>query len=114
MYYGRLCLVIKAILALSPSPFEHFNKFSSNVFAVRLTYEVITSPKLFMLGGGRICRYAYYGIGNGLQLLIFRTLLIILADGSGKGHRVSLAGVEETAGARPAQAEGDGGTTGDD
>ena len=44
----------------------------------------------------------------------FRTFLITLAHGGGKGHCVSLSGVEETAGAGSAQAQGDGRTARDD
>ena len=40
----------------------------------------------------------------------FHTFLKILAHGAGKGHRVSIPGVEEAAGTCSAQAEGDGGT----
>ena len=44
----------------------------------------------------------------------FSMFLKNLARGAGKGHCVSLTGVEEAAGTRSAQAEGDGGTTRDD
>ena len=39
----------------------------------------------------------------------FLAFLILLAHGAGKGHCIPLPGVEEAAGGRPAQAQGDGG-----
>ena len=66
------------------------------------------------MGVGKKYVCIYTGLGNGYSCSFFHILLIIiLADGGGEGYCVSLAGVEETAGARPAQAKGDGGTTGD-